>query len=57
MKQKMDCINIIRNQLLIAGTKDWPGDAIDDFKLPFGDTLIRLHEEKQQMLIIEVTMT
>ena len=27
------------NKLLIAGTKDWPGDAIDDFKLQFDDTL------------------
>ena len=27
------------NKLFIAGTKDWPGDAIDDLKLPFGDTL------------------
>ena len=26
------------NELFIAGTKDWPGDAIDDLKLPF-DTL------------------
>ena len=27
------------SQLLIAGTKDWPGDAIDDLKPPFDDTL------------------
>jgi hypothetical protein len=27
------------NKLFIAGTKDWPGDAIDDLKLPFDDTL------------------
>ena len=27
------------NKLSIAGTKDWPGDAIDDLKLPSGDTL------------------
>ena len=26
------------NKLFIAGTKDWPGDAIDDLKLPFDDT-------------------
>ena len=25
------------NKLFIAGTKDWPGDAIDDPKLPFDD--------------------
>ena len=27
------------NKLFFAGTKDWPNDAIDDLKLPFGDTL------------------
>ena len=27
------------NKLFIAGTKDWPGDGIDDLKLPFDDTL------------------
>ena len=27
------------NKLFIAGTKDWPGDTIDDLKLPFDDTL------------------
>ena len=27
------------NKIFIAGTKDWPGDAIDDLKLQFGDTL------------------
>ena len=27
------------NKLFIAGTKDWPGDAIDYLKLPLGDTL------------------
>ena len=27
------------NKLFIAGTKDWPGDAIDDSKLSFDDTL------------------
>ena len=27
------------NKLFIARTKDWPGDAIDDLKLPFDDTL------------------
>ena len=27
------------NELFIAGTKDWPGDHIDDLKLPFDDTL------------------
>ena len=27
------------NKSFIAGTKDWPGDAIDDLKLPVDDTL------------------
>ena len=27
------------NKLFIAGTKYWPGGAIDDLKLPFDDTL------------------
>ena len=27
------------NKLFIAGTKDWPGDAIDGLKLPSADTL------------------
>ena len=27
------------NNLLIAGTKDWPGNATDDLKLSFDDTL------------------
>ena len=27
------------NKLFIAGTKDWPGDATDDLKLPFDDAL------------------
>ena len=27
------------NKLFIAGTKDWPGEAMDDLKLPFDDTL------------------
>lgn len=27
------------NKLFIAGTRDFPGDAIDDLKLPFDDTL------------------
>ena len=27
------------NKLLIAGTKDFPVDHIDDLKIPFGDTL------------------
>ena len=27
------------NKLFIAGTKDWPGDATDDLKLPFDETL------------------
>ena len=26
------------NELFIAGTKDWPNDAIDDLQLPFDDT-------------------
>ena len=26
-------------KLFIAGTRDWPGDAIDDLKLPMNDTL------------------
>ena len=26
------------NELVTAGTKDWPNDAIDDLKLPFDDT-------------------
>ena len=26
------------NKLFIAGTKDWPNDAIDDLKLQFDDT-------------------
>ena len=31
------------HKLFIAGTKDWPGDAIDDLKLSFGDTLNKTH--------------
>ena len=27
------------NKLFVAGTRDWPGDAIDDLKLPMNDTL------------------
>ena len=27
------------NKLLIAGTRDWPGDAIDDSNLILNDTL------------------
>ena len=27
------------NKLFIAGTRDWPGDAIDDLKLSRNDTL------------------
>ena len=27
------------NKLFIACTNDWPGDAVDDLKLHFGDTL------------------
>ena len=31
------------NKLLIAGTKDFPTDHIDDLKLPFDDTLNKTH--------------
>ena len=44
------------NKRFIAGTKDWPGDAVDDLKLPCDDTLIRHIEEERLMLIIEATM-
>ena len=37
MKQKMAYTNTII--FFIAGTKDFPQDHIDDFKLPFDDTL------------------
>ena len=30
-------------KLLIAGTKDFPADHIDDLKLPFDDTLNKTH--------------
>ena len=36
-----DCLYQHYNNLLISGTKDWPGDAIDDLKLLFNDTLNR----------------
>ena len=31
------------NELLIAGTKDFPADPIDDLKQPFDDTLNKTH--------------
>ena len=31
------------NNLFIAGTRDWPGDAIDDSKLPMNDILHKTH--------------
>ena len=34
------------NELLIAGTKDFPADHIDDLKLPFGDTLNKTHRRR-----------
>ena len=36
MERKMGYISI--NQLFVAGTRDWPGDAIDGFKLQINDT-------------------
>ena len=43
------------NKLFIAGTRDFPGDHIDDLKLPLDDTL-KQRGGGMQMLIIEVIM-
>ena len=42
------------NKLVIAGTKDFPVDHIDDSKLQFDDTLNKLQEVEMQMLTTDL---
>ena len=37
--ESKDVLHQHYNKLFIAGIRDWPGDAIDDLKLPMNDTL------------------
>ena len=34
------------NKLFIAGTRDWPGDAIDDLTVPMNDTLNKTERDR-----------
>ena len=52
--ETMGCISI--NKLLIAGTKDFPTDHIDDLKLPFDDTLNKTHRGRTADAYYRFTM-